>query len=110
MNMQFVATTPPSRVAPKSPAAQPVPGPAAGDTYYQIALELLQITDQFELMRTALIHAVNMTEQERGEPLDLAFALMRASARRIQEVSIRSQLMLRGDDIDDCVTVYGENR
>ena len=105
--MNFIAATHP-RVAMKSPAARRPPAPAAGDAYYQVALELLKITDQFELMRTALIHAVNMTEQERGEPLDLAFALMRASARRIQEVSIRSQLMLRDDDMDNASQVYGE--
>ena len=105
--MNFAATICP-RVAAKSPAARRPPAPVAGDTYYQIALELLKITDQFELMRTALIHAVNMTEQERGEPLDLAFALMRARAKRIQEVSIRSQLLLRDDDIDDATQVYGE--
>ena len=106
MNINFAATICP-RVAPKSPAAAGPPS-AAGDTYYEIAAELLQITDQFELMRTALIHAVDMTEQEKSEPLDLAFALLRASARRIQELAIRSQVMLRDDDIDSATQVYGE--
>jgi hypothetical protein len=80
---------------------------AAGDNYYQIALELLKITDQFEIMRTALIHAVDMCERGQSEPLDLAFALLRASGRKIQEVSVRSQLMLRDDDLDSATMAYG---
>ena len=102
--MNFVAPSPPPKACAKVASGLLV----AGDTYYSIAEELLQITDQFELLRTALIHAVNMTERERGEPLDLAFALMRASARKIQEVAVRSQLMLRDDDFDSCSTAYGE--
>jgi hypothetical protein len=61
-------------------------------------------------MRRALIHAVNMTEQARSEPLDLAFALMRASARRIQEVAISAELRLRDDDLDSCSLVYGGSK
>jgi hypothetical protein len=51
-----------------------------------------------------------MTEQARSEPLDLAFALMRASARRIQEVAIRAELRLRDDDLDSCSLVYGGSK
>jgi hypothetical protein len=103
--MNFTAPVP---VAVKSPAARRPPVRAAGDTYYSIAAELLQITDQFEILRMALIHAVDMTEQEKSEPLDLAFALLRASARRIQEVSVRCQCRLRDDDLDSATLAYGE--
>jgi len=103
--MNFIART---GTAMKSPAAGSPPSSAAGDTYYSIATDLLRITDQFELMRTALIHAVNMTEQGRAMPLDLALAIMRSSADRIQEVSTRAKLRLMDDDLDKCTLVYGE--
>lgn len=107
--MNFIAQDRFPTGAMKSPAANGPPV-AAGDTYYGIAEELLQITDQFEILRRALIHAVDMTEQEKSEPLDLAFALLRASARRIQEVSVRCQGRLRDDDLDSATLVYGENQ
>jgi hypothetical protein len=107
--MNFAAAVPGQRRA-KVASGRVSPALAAGDTYTAIALDLLQITDQFELMRRALIHAVNMTEQARGEPLDLAFALMRASARRIQEVAIRAELRLRDDDFDSATLAYGEKQ
>lgn len=102
--MNFIALSP---SAMKSAARSRPPAPAA-DTYYSIATDLLRITDQFELMRTALIHAVNMTEQGRAMPLDLALALMRSSADRIQEVSTRAKLRLMDDDLDSATLVYGE--
>ena len=107
--MNFAAAVPGQRRA-KVASGRVSPLHAAGDNYYQIALELLKITDQFEIMRTALIHAVDMCEREQSEPLDLAFALMRASARRIQEVAIRAELRLRDDDFDSATLAYGEKQ
>lgn len=104
--MNFIAQT----RGMKSPAVGNQPFSAAGDTYYSIATDLLRITDQFELMRTALIHAVNMTEQGRAMPLDLALALIRSSADHIQEVSTRAKLRLMDDDLDKCTLAYGERQ
>lgn len=106
--MNFAAPSLPPKACAKVASGRLSLLQAAGDTYSDIAKDLLQITDQFEIMRTALIHAVNMTEQARGEPLDLAFALIRASARRIQEVAIRAELRLRDDDLDSATLAYGE--
>jgi hypothetical protein len=41
-------------------------------------------------------------------PLDLALAIMRSSADRIQEVSTRAKLRLMDDDLDSATLVYGE--
>lgn len=107
--MNFVATANSSRVvARKSPAAKHVPAHAAGDTYSSVLVSFLKIAEQLKTQSVAMEHARNCAARQDWAGVQLGLAMLRATAQDIRKIAAAVNEKI-GPEIDDCVTVYGED-
>ena len=105
--MTIVAPLRPPVVAMKSPADSRPPAAAGDNPYIAVLVRLLEIGDKLKIQSIALEHARNCAAHRDWTGVQLALAMLCASAQDARKIAAETNAKI-APDMEDATHTYGE--